>query len=209
MDLDPGVEALHGYRTQRCDLDIPLREPQRVGSEQGSATRRELLHPGRQVRGLADRGVVHPQIAADRADDHLTGVQPDADLERDAVSAPYLLGVPAHGGLHVDRGVAGPHGVVFVGDRCSKQRHDPVAHHLVHRAFVAVDRLHHPLEHGVEKLAGLLGVTVGEQLHRALEVREQHRDLLALPFQRAPRGQDLLGEVPGGVRLRGSGPWSG
>ena len=65
-----------------------------------------------------------------------------------------------------------------------------------------MDRLHHPLEHRVEELARLLGIAVGEQLHRALEVGEEHRDLLALALQGALRGEDLLGEVLGGVALR-------
>ena len=73
--------------------------------------------------------------------------------------------------------------MILVGERRAKQRHDAVAHHLVHRALVAVHGLHHALEHGVEELARLLGVAVGEQLHRALEVGEEHGDLLALAFQ--------------------------
>jgi hypothetical protein len=39
------------------------------------------------------------------------------------------------------------------------------------------------LEHGVEQLPRLLGVAVGEQLHGALEIGEEDRDLLALAFQ--------------------------
>ena len=92
----------------------------------------------------------------------------------------HLLGVRADRLLHPQRGVAGPHRVVLVGERRAEERHDPVAHHLVDGALVAVDGLHHPLEDGVEELARLLGVAVGEQLHRALEVGEEHRDLLAL-----------------------------
>jgi len=44
-----------------------------------------------------------------------------------------------------------------------KQRHDPVAHHLVHGALIAM--------HG-ENLPRLFGVAIGEQFHRALQVRE-------------------------------------
>ena len=201
VDLDRGVQTLHGHRPQRHDLDIPLREPQRVGGEEASPACRELFHPGRQVRGLADRGVVHVEIAADGPDHDLARVQPDADLERDAVGATHLLGIPAHGGLHVERGIARPHGVVLVGERRAEERHDPVAHDLVDRALVAVDGLHHPLEHRVEELPRLLGVAVGEQLHRALQVGEEHGDLLALAFEGGLRGEDLLGEVLGGVGL--------
>ena len=115
--------------------------------------------------GLADRGVVHAQVAADRAHHHLAGVQPDADLDRHALGAPHLLGVLLDGLLHAQRGVAGADGVVLVGERRAEQRHDAVAHDLVDRALVAVDGLHHPLEDRVEDAAGLLGIAVGEQLH--------------------------------------------
>jgi hypothetical protein len=93
--------------------------------------------------------------------------------------------------------------VILVGQRRPEERHDAIAHDLIDRAFVAVDRLHHPLEHGIEELARLLRVAVGEQLHRALEVGEEDGDLLALAFESALGGQNLLGEVLGGVRLRG------
>jgi hypothetical protein len=90
--------------------------------------------------------------------------------------------------------------MIFMGDGGAEQRLDPVPHHLVHRALVAVDSLHHALEHRIEELARLFGIAVGEKLHGPLEVGEQHGDLLALAFQRHLRGEDLLGEVLGGVR---------
>jgi len=67
--------------------------------------------------------------------------------------------------------------------------------------------LHHAFEHGIEKLPGLLGVAVGKQFHRALEVGEEHRDLLAFAFESAPGGEDLLGEVLRGIGLRGLEAW--
>ena len=51
--------------------------------------------------------------------------------------------------------------MILVGDGRPEQRHDPVAHHLVHGPLVAVDRLHHALEHRVEELARFLGIAVG------------------------------------------------
>ncbi len=110
--------------------------------------------------------------------------------------------VPRDRLLHPERRVAGAHRVVLVGERRAEERHDPVAHHLVDGALVAMDGLHHALEDGVEELARLLGVAVGEQLHRALEVGEEDRDLLALALQGGLRGEDLLGEVLGGVGVR-------
>ena len=117
------------------------------------------------------------------------------------VGAPDAFRISANRRLHVERGIAGTHGVVLMGDRRAEERHDPVAHHLVDRALVAVDGLHHPLEHRVEDLARFLGITVGEQLHRALEVGEEYGDLLALALQGGLGREDLLGEVLRGVGL--------
>ena len=75
------------------------------------------------------------------------------------------LGVPLHALLHPERGVAAPHGVVLVGERRAEERHDSVAHDLVHGALVAVDGFHHVFKDGIEKLARLFWVTVGKQLH--------------------------------------------
>jgi hypothetical protein len=54
---------------------------------------------------------------------------------------------------------------------------------------VSLHRLLHPKR--------LLGVAIGEQLHRALQVSEEDRDLLALALESAPGREDLLREVPG------------
>src|SRR5262249_22537179 len=44
----------------------------------------------------------------------------------------------------------------------------------------------------VEDLARFLGIAVGEQLHRALEVGEQDGHLLPFPFERGPGGENEL-----------------
>jgi hypothetical protein len=49
----------------------------------------------------------------------------------------------------------------------------------------AVDGRHHALQHRVKERASLCWVTVGQAFHGALEVGEQHGDLLALAFQSA------------------------
>ena len=146
-----------------------------------------------------------------------TTTSPELRPTRTSTVTPWVrrsvFGQPAHRALQVDGGVAGAHRVVLVGERRAEEGHDPVAHDLVHGPLVAVNGLHHPLEDRIQQLPGLLGVPVGEELHRALHVREEHRDLLALAFERGLRGEDLLGQVLGGVRVgRGeagltSRPW--
>ncbi len=123
-------------------------------------------------------------------------------LIKSRVSAPHLFRVLLHALLHPERRVAGPDGVIFVRERRAEERHDPVAHDLVDGALVAVNGVHHPLQDGIEDPACLFGIAVGEQLHRALEVREEHSDLLALAFEGGLRREDAFGEVLGGVGLR-------
>jgi hypothetical protein len=94
--------------------------------------------------------------------------------------------------------------VVLVGQWRAEEGHDPVAHHLVHRALVPVNGFHHSLEDRVKKLPRLFWIAVGEQLHRALEVGEEDRDLLALTLEGGLGREDLLGEVLGGI-----GVWGG
>ena len=50
----------------------------------------------------------------------------------------------------------------------------------------------------------VLGIKLGRELHRALDVREQHRHLLTLAFERGLRLQNFVGEVLRGVSARRS-----
>jgi hypothetical protein len=68
----------HGAK--RLHLDVALDQRQRSGRDHDGAGISDLLHPGSEVRRLADRRVVHVQIAADGAHDDFPRVQPDADL---------------------------------------------------------------------------------------------------------------------------------
>ena len=158
---------------------------------------------------LTDRRVIHVQIRPDGADDHLAGVEPHTDLEGHPVRAEDFLCVLLDCLLHPQRRIARSHGVVLVGEGRSKQCHDPVAHDLVDGAFVAVHGFHHPFEDRVQELARLLRIAVGEHLHRALQVGEQHGHLLPLALQRALGREDLLREVLRCVGSGGAKLWRG
>ena len=188
-------EALDGNGPERAYLHELLGELQRLGGEPGRAGRGELLHARGEVCRLPDRRVVHAQVAAHRADHHVAGVDPDADLDLDAVGAPHVLRIAPDRLVHAQGRVTRAHGVVLVGERRAEERHDAVAHDLIHRALVAVDSFHHSLEHRVEDSPRLLRVAVGEKLHRALHVGEEDGDLLALALEGRLRGEDALGEV--------------
>jgi hypothetical protein len=52
--------------------------------------------------------------------------------------------------------------VVLLGNRRPEERHDAVTDDLIDRAFIAMYRLHHALQHRVEKCPCVFGITVGE-----------------------------------------------
>ena len=190
-------QPLDGHRTQGGDLHPPLRQPQGVGRQPNAPGGRQLFHTGRQVRGLANGGVVHVEIVANGPHHHLPRVQADADLHLQPMPAAHLRAVAADGLLHGQRGIAGPYGMVFMRNRRPEQGHNAIAHDLVDRAFIAVHGRHHALQHRVEELARLLRVAVGQQFHRAFEIGKQHRDLLAFAFQGTAGGENFLREIGG------------
>jgi len=144
------------------------------------------------------------QVASDGSHDDLSRVQAHPDLNRNAIGPADAVGVPLHRFQHPQPRVARADSMVLVGKRRAEQRHDPVPHHLIDGAFVAVDGLHHVFEHRVEEPAGVLRVAVREELHRPPEVGEENGHLLALAFEGGLRGQDLFSEMFRSVRVWGS-----
>jgi hypothetical protein len=86
-----------------------------------------------------------------------------------------------------------------MGHRGAEERHDAIAQDLVHRAFVAVDRVHHALQRGIQEALGGFGVEVADELRRALKIGKQHGHLFALAFQGAAGRQNLLREIGWGI----------
>src|SRR5712692_4358950 len=138
---DQSLELLAGLTTQIRELDDAITTAA-LGHPDAP---RLITHPGvgaltalttivvlgarGQVRRLPDRRVVHAQVAPDRANDDLAGVQADADLDLHPLRAPQPLGVPADRVLHPERGVAGADGVILTGEGRAEERHDPITHH--------------------------------------------------------------------------------
>jgi hypothetical protein len=107
-------QSLDRHRAQRLDLDKALGQRKRGGRDHDRAGIGDLLHPGAQMRRLADGGVVHVEIAADGAHDDLSRIQPNTDLDYGRVGAPHLGRVSLHTFLHPERRVARPHRVILV-----------------------------------------------------------------------------------------------
>ena len=166
IDVDRRGEPFHGDRPERRDLDQAFDEAERVGGRENRSRDCKLFHARGEMSGRPDRAVVYVQIGADRAHHDLSGIEPDADLDGDALAPPYILGEVADLLLHAQRGIGGAHGMVFMSQRRAEQGHDAVAQHLIHRSLVVMDRVHHVLDHRVEEPPGLLGILIGQELER-------------------------------------------
>jgi hypothetical protein len=155
------------------------------------------------MRGFANGRVVHAQIATDRTHQNLPGVEPDPDSR--LVVAGNALAVELHGFLHPQSRIAGAHGVILQRERRAKEGHDPVACRLVHRSLETVNRIEHLEKDRIEERMSLLRILAREKFHRALDVRKQDGDQLALTFERCAAGEDALREMRRRVVVDGQG----
>ena len=96
---------------------------------------------GRRVHRVPDHRVFERGLYAGH---HLAGVQPDPQPERRATAA-LVVEYPTHRALHGECRPYGALRVVLVGDRCTEDRHDPVAGQLVH---VTAEGLHRARQGG-------------------------------------------------------------
>ena len=96
-----------------------------------------------------------------------------------------------------------------------EERHDAVARVLIHRALEAVHTFAQNGKETVQNRVPGFRVHVTRKLHGSFDIREQHRDLFVLAFDRRAGMEDLVGEVLGGVvgdgarlRCRASSDWT-
>src|SRR5262249_30000731 len=99
----------------------------------------EVLKARGQVRRVANRGVVHPKIVADCADDYEPRVQSHAEDEHARLDVGLLpLALPENA-VDGERREDGTARMILVRKGCPEQGHEPVSEELVDRALVAVD----------------------------------------------------------------------
>ena len=197
--FDRGGQPSNWDPAKAAHVDQPFDEPECLGREADGARDGKLLHPRRQMGGWPDRRVLHIEVVGDAADHDLARVESDASQDLHPVLLAHHLAVAANGVLHRQRGVAGSSCVVFVGERRSEQRHEPVPHHSADGPLEPVDGLDHRPHGRLQQRPAVLGVQILDQLGGADDIGEQDGDLLALAFEIRAAGQDLLGEVAGGM----------
>jgi hypothetical protein len=85
--------------------------------------------------------------------------------------------------------------VILVGDRRPEQGHHPIACELVDRALHAMHRFRNRRKEAIEQTTPTLGVERLGEIHRAHDVHEHHRDLLALALDPLVCGMERHGEL--------------
>ena len=165
-------------------LEEPADRPVRRFADQHAAGAGRLLEPRRDVRRVADRGVVHPQVVADAADDDRARVEADAHPEAGPCAGLELAAVDRGRALDAERGVDGPPRAVLVRDGRAEERHHAVARVLVDGALEAVDLGGDPLEAPVHDRVHVLGVELLGEAREPGDVGEEHGDLAALALER-------------------------
>ena len=161
----------------------PSHEMEGSRRQQNAARSGELFHARRQMRGLPYRRIIHGQVVADRTHDDFPGVETDPNLHRQALGTVHLITIAAQCRLHSQRGVTGAERMVLMGHRGTKERHDAIAEEVIHRAFIAMDGLHHEVEHRIETLSGFFWIEAFDERRGALHVSKHHGDLFALAFE--------------------------
>src|SRR5262249_56160489 len=114
VDVDGLSESRNRDGAAGSHLDESLSELQRAPREENGSRIREVLEVGGEVGGLSHRDVVHPEVVADRAHYHLSGIDPHADTGRGGGVTACRGDVPPHRFLDVRGGVARAHRVIPV-----------------------------------------------------------------------------------------------
>jgi hypothetical protein len=89
------VHAFDLHLSEIGNLEVPLYLRRGMRREVDLARFGDLFHAGREADGVSLRSVVHAQVIADLADDHLTGVEAQACREVEAAAQAQLVGIAA------------------------------------------------------------------------------------------------------------------
>ena len=173
LDGDPGLDGLLTstclHRAQMVVAHDLMRRRVRGRADEDLSGPGDRLQPVRGVHHITHRGVV--ATGAQRTDEHLAGVDPDAHL--DAVR--NACGVLCDRLLHAERGAHGPLRIVFVREGRTEQSEDRVTDDLVDLPTERSDICHEALEAVVHQVLQLLGVHRLGKTGEADQVSEQHR----------------------------------
>jgi hypothetical protein len=214
LDVEPRLAPTCAQQLERVDRRVPLHgelaaierfevsrdEAMRGGADEHAARSGVLLQSRRDVRRVADGGVIHPEIVADLAHHDWTRVESDPHLEAALERRRQLAAELTHDALDRERGVRGAPRRVFVRDGRAEQRHHAVAGVLIDRALEAMHLGRDQVETTIDDRVNVLGIAPLGERAEAREVGEEHGHLPPLAFEGGARLENLVREVPRRVR---------
>jgi hypothetical protein len=180
------AETANLDQPQLGELDIRGCKLRRLVREQDLSRLGHRLHAIRESDRLPLGRVVHAQVVADPPHDDFTRVQAHADGKVNFVLTFQLGGERSQLGAEPERGSAGTQGMVFLGKWSPKERHDSVARVLVHRAPKTMDGPRRDLEEVIQHVVPCLWADALGQGNGLLDVHEERRHGLQLPFEGGP-----------------------
>ena len=140
---------------------------------------RYRFHPLRHTDLFSD-GRVTSVVRTDFAGNDLTRVQPDPQLQDDAVAVRHIIGERGSLILNLQCGDTCTNGVILQGHWRTEHRHDPVAGELVDGTAVTLHHRRRAVEQVGHDFTQPLRTHDRGDVHRMHDVGEQHRHLLVL-----------------------------
>ena len=107
-------------------------------------------------------------------------LSPDANFDGRIARRAQTGRILRHLLLHPQRRKESPLGMILMRDRRAEQREDSVAGGLHDVTVVAMHRVDHQFQRGIDNRARLFGIETLHQVHRSLDIREQRRHGFAL-----------------------------
>src|SRR5262245_22152113 len=86
-----------------------------------------------------------------------------------------------------------------MGNRCSKERHKPIAQKLVDSPLIAMHLAEGEFKEPVQQGMHVLWTKTFGNRGRVCQVTEQYGDLFPFAFEGTPGGQNFIGKVFGGI----------
>jgi hypothetical protein len=182
-------------------MDVSFHQPLGGLPDENRPRLSQALQTSGDVGGVADGGVIHAQVIANAADHHQAGIQAQAQANLHVALGFELLVIGVdrfldHQGRH-DR----PESMVFEGHGGPKKSHQAVSQELIHRPLIAMDGFSHQPQGLVHDLVHRFGIQTLGQPRRLHDVTEEDGHLFTLALQGAAGGQDLFGQISGGIGL--------
>src|SRR5262249_47506983 len=139
VNADRSAYSLELERAEITQPEEPRNQLRAVLGQVDLIGRGELFHPLAKANGVAVGCVDHFQVIADRPHHDLTRVVGYVPGKTELTCPVELLGIALKLFLQMQRRVARAPCMVFVGDRCTEDRHDSVAGELVDCPLETVD----------------------------------------------------------------------